>query len=164
MLVRGVVGGLVGGLGLPLVAGCRRLPVLGGPAAPDPDAALTDDAASRERVLLATYDAAAAAAPALAARLAPLRAEHVAHLAALGRSQVPAASASPSVTPSTTPSPVPTPPPVPADAAGALAVLRELEAATATRHGDVAVRCGRGLAVVLASLAASEASHVGALA
>lgn len=140
------------------LAACRQLPVIGR-GAPDRDVVLADEAADRERVLLAAYDAAMTAVPALVPRLSPLRAEHAEHLAALV----------PGVAPAATPSPAPTGPPlrvpaVPADAAGALAVLRALETDTADRHGGAAVRSGRGLAVVLASAAASEASHVQVLA
>lgn len=137
------------------LSGCQQLPVIGR-AAPGPDVFTADEAADRERVLLAAYDAAMQAVPALVTRLSPLRAEHAEHLAALVPAQLPTPSASPS------PSPLPVPT-VPAEPAGALAALRQLESDTADRHGGAAVRCGRGLAVLLASAAASEASHVQAL-
>jgi glucose dehydrogenase len=80
----------LGLLAAPVVASCRSLPVLdGGPAEPNPDVVLAQAAATRERVLLATYDAALAAVPALTGRLGPLRADHAAHLAALGLPEVP---------------------------------------------------------------------------
>jgi hypothetical protein len=154
---RALLGGGVAALAAPWLAACQRLPVIGGPPAPGRDVVLADEAADRERRLLAAYDAAAAAVPALAARLAPLRAEHTEHLAALGEPAQPAATA----TPTSSPSPLPVVPPQPT---AALALLRDLEQRAAVDHGGAAVRCGRGLAVVLASLSASESSHAAALA
>lgn len=153
---------LTGGIALlttgPLSA-CRQLSVIG-PSAPDPDVVTAADAADRERLLLATYDAAARAVPSLAARLSPLRAEHSTHLAALSPAALPDLTASATPSPTVSPLAVPV---IPPDAAGVLRVLRQLESETATRHGGAAVRCGRGLSIVLASAAASEASHVQAL-
>jgi hypothetical protein len=119
---------------------------------------LADAAAVRERSLLAAYDAAVALVPALAERLGPLRAEHAAHLAALAVPELPPPSSGPSASPS------PAPQALPADPAGLLAALAGLERAAASAHADACVRAGRGLAVVLASAAASEASHPVALA
>jgi hypothetical protein len=133
------------------------------PAQPHPDVVLADEAAMRERELMAAYDAAAERAPDLAERLAPLRAQHAEHLAALSLPEPPPAD--PTATPGATPSSAPVPGPVlPDDPAGLLSALAELERRAATEHAGTAVRAGRGLAVVLASAAASEASHVGALA
>ena len=132
---------------------------------PHPDVVLADEAAERERRLLAAYDSALALAPALAERLAPLRAEHAEHLSALGVPELPApAPADPSAGAPASPDPAPTPPPLPADPPGLLTALADLERTTSTSHAGAAVRSGRGLAVVLASAAASEASHVVALA
>lgn len=78
---RSVLTGSVGLLGLTACSGPALRPR---PATIDPDLALTAAAVARERALLAAYDAAATATPDAAARLAPLRADHVAHLAALG--------------------------------------------------------------------------------
>ena len=124
-------------------------------AAIDPDVALTQSAVARERALLAAYDEAVVALPALATRLVPLRAEHAAHLAAL---------LSPPVSGSPSPSGPPTQLPVSAatatSAAATLARLADLERAAATAHTSGAVVASRRLAPLLASLAASEASHV----
>jgi hypothetical protein len=140
-------------------AGCDLLPGAtsgAGPAPePDPDVVLADEAAARERRLLAAYDAALVRDPALAERLAPLRAEHAAHLAALGVADPPGPSASPA--------PAVPSPPLPAAPGALLPALADLERTTSTAHAGAAVRSGRGLAAVLASLAASEASHVVAL-
>ena len=53
------------GLALPLLAACTDASP-GPPPPPDPDLALHDAAVARERALLAAYDAALLAAPALA--------------------------------------------------------------------------------------------------
>ena len=109
----------------------------------DPDVALREAAVVRERALLAAYDALLAASPEAAARLAPLRAEHEAHLAALGGTAVPAGTA----------------PPATPVAAGTVADLVRLERETATAHAAATVPASPGLAALLAQLAASEASH-----
>ncbi len=114
----------------------------------DLDTTLRTAATERERALLAAYDRALArAAPADRARLTALRAEHAEHLTAL--------------VPSTA-SPLPTA--RPSGPAPDLAALRALERDTAGAHAEGAVSAGRALAGVLASLSASEASHIVALA
>ena len=131
------------------------------PPGPHPDVVLADEAAARERRLLAAYDAAAALVPALAERLVPVRAEHAEHLAALGVPELPSPAPA---DPTAAPTPVaPTAPPLPADPPALLASLADLERSASTAHADACVRAGRGLAVVLASAAASEASHPVAL-
>lgn len=100
----------------------------------------------RERTLLATYDAAVAAAPPRARLLRPLRAEHAEHLAVLG-------ATSAGLDASTAPL-------RPAPGTGTL-VAAEREASQA--HAAAAVTASPALAQVLASLAACEASHEVAL-
>jgi hypothetical protein len=112
---------------------------------PDPDDLLRAAAVDREQDLLRAYDAVLRQLPALAPRLAPLRAEHAEHLAALGREP----QASPS--PATTATP-------PADAAAAVRGLVQAERA-AGAHGQAALEASRELAGLLASLSASELSH-----
>jgi hypothetical protein len=144
------------------------------PPAPDPDVVRADEAAVRERRLLAAYDLAMERAPDLTERLAPLRAEHAEHLAALGVPDVPApvepvpdeAAPDPGAPEDAAPAddvPAPAPrvpaPPLPLDPAALLPALADLERKTAAVHAGAAVRSGRGLAVVLAAAAASEASH-----
>ena len=139
---------------------------------PDPDVVLADEAAARERALLAAYDEAVARDPALAERLGPLRAEHAGHLASLGVPAVPAGPSDPTGAPSGGPAagdatpapPAVRPPDLPADPALILPWLAELERRASTAHAGAAVRAGRGTAVVLASLAASEAAHAAVLA
>lgn len=129
---RAVLAG-AGGLLLTACTG-RRTPAAR--PTPDPDVALRAAAVARERALLAAYDAHLAATPALAARLAPLRADHLAHLQALGAGPVPG------------PAPAPLP------------VLADLERRTAEGHAQDCVTASRRLAPVLASLSACEASHL----
>ncbi len=130
-----------------LVAACTRSrrPSSGRPARPDPDVALTAAAVDRELALLTAYDAALAATPALASRLAPLRAEHAEHLLALGAGRTPADSPASSPTSST------------------LTSLGAAERAAAAAHATAALSASVRLAALLASLAASEASHQVAL-
>jgi hypothetical protein len=174
---RAVLGGALAGLAAPVLAACTPSnPFVPAPPAPvPPDVVAADRAAERERELLAAYDAAMLLAPQLADRLLPVRGEHAAHLAALGRPEVPAVPAVPAspagdptaaATPTASPSPAPPAvpaPPLPADPAALLVALAELERRAATAHGAAAVRAGLGVGAVLASVAASEASHVVAL-
>lgn len=154
------------GLAVPLLAACTDAPPPGPPPPPDPDLALHRAAVEREQALLAAYDTAALAAPGLAPKLAAVRAEHAAHLDALEAADpAPAPTGSPSPSPSGSVEPsAPAPPPAPADPATVLAGLVALEADAATAHGAAAVTASRELAAVLATLAASEASHGVALA
>jgi hypothetical protein len=132
----------------PLAACTREAPA---PVPPDPDDLLRSAAADRERALLREYDAALLALPALAARLAPVRAEHAAHLAALLGPE-PTATGQPAATTA--------PPAEPASVQRLVAAER----AAATAHGGAALEASQQLAGLLASLAASEASHPVALA
>jgi hypothetical protein len=139
--------------GLAGVAACTAKKVAPLPKRIDPDVALRAAAVTREQVLLAAYDAALAARPAVAAALAPLRDDHVAHLAALQAS---------SATVAPTPAPTATPVPAPAPATTSTP-LAHLERTTAAAHAAAALLASRELAPVLASLAACESSHVGLL-
>lgn len=140
---------LAGGLLLPLTActGSDDAPV--GPATVDPDVALRAAAVARERQLLATYDALLQQDPARADRLAPLRAEHAEHLAALGEQEALATAF---------PARAPTLPP------GGFGGLAQAERAAAAAHADATAAASPALAALLAQLAASEASHPVALA
>ena len=142
------------------------------PPPPHPDLVLADEAAVRERTLLQAYDLALQQRPDLAPLLAPLRAEHAEHVAALDvpelETPAPAGTGTTAPSPGGTSSPTPTastptPPLLPADPAAVPAALAELERSTAAAHAEAVLRAGRGLAVVLASAAASESSHAVAL-
>ena len=166
-----LVGGAAAG-GALLVAGCTEPDEPPGPPPPPhPDLVLADEAAARERRLLDAYDLALRRRPDLAGLLGPLRAEHAEHLAALDVPEPQAtttattpspASAPPSPDGTATTSPPP-PPLLPDDPAAAVPALADLERSTAAAHAGAVVRAGRGLAVVLASAAASESSHAVAL-
>lgn len=141
-------------------------------ASPDPDDTLRESAAERERGLLREYDWLLLALPELAARLAPLRAHHAEHLAALvgpsAGAPPSAAAAAPSGRPSpSAAAPAPPPsapaPPPPADVPAVLARLVAAERAAGAAHARDCLAASRSLAPVLASLSASELSHPVAL-
>ncbi len=154
-----------GAFGLAAACTSPRRPGAVRPARPDPDIALTAAAVDRERALLAAYDAALAATPALAGRLAPLRAEHAEHLAGLGAGPSPGLGAGLSPgTPTASPATAAAPPRGPGGGAGqARSSLATAEHAAAAAHAAATVTASARLAAVLASLAASEASHQVAL-
>jgi hypothetical protein len=134
---------LLASTGLAGAAACTTSKTPPPPKAVDPDIALRAAAVAREQSLLAAYDVALAARPALATKLTPLRADHVTHLAAL---QTPDATATPATATATAGPP-----------------LAQLEKAAAGAHAAAALLASRELAPVLASLAACESSHVGLL-
>ena len=147
--------------GLGLVAACTS----GSHPAPapvvDPDDALLAAALAREAALLAAYDEVLTTTPSLAARLAPLRAEHIEHLTALQ-----SARPTPSPVQSSQTTGAPSPQPRAdggTDPATAVRRLTSLEGAAAAAHASGAVAASRRLAPLLASLAASEASHAAVL-
>lgn len=99
-------------------------------------------------MLIAQYDAAIAAFPALGTTLRPIRDQHAGHLAALGS---PAGTAG-------------APAPAPASSQAALAGLSAAEkAAAAMRLSDCLSTSEPALVRILALIAASEASHVAEL-
>lgn len=135
-----------------VAAGCYR----GEPipeAGPDP----LEPLIAAELALMATYDQIIARSPAVAARLTPVRADHAAHLDALrARIDPRRLSALPA---SAAPSPVI----APSTVAATMTKLVESEIAAAQRIGVVCLESNGELAETLASIAASEASHVVAL-
>jgi hypothetical protein len=144
-----------------LVSACRGVQVLGAPPPPAPDVRLLRSAISAERLLIATYRAAiphASADPTASAVLAGLLAEHEQHLAQLdSRLVVPAGSAD-SAAPRTA-----VPASIPAGMPAALATLAGAEQAAAQRLATQLLDVPPSLAQVLASISASEATHVPAL-
>ncbi|MET9857629.1 hypothetical protein ABZY57_32490, partial [Streptomyces sp. NPDC006450] len=113
---RGLLAGAAGVAGAALLSGCSD----GGPPAADPEVPLErrmrETAVRESERLLERYDATAVAHPALAQRLAPLRASVAAHAAALADEGSPAASPSRSAAPSSSPLPsgaAAAPPPAP---------------------------------------------------
>jgi hypothetical protein len=177
---------LLGVATLGLLAGCRRSSDRAAPAAtkssapptsPSPTAArarpgsaapstrtstvapidpVVARAAAAEKALLLAYDTAALAHPELTSVLAPLRADHAAHLQGL----LPEAVASPPATASASSNPLAST--SPSDLV--MAQLATLErAAAAARLTDVAAT-GGSLARLLASIGGCEAAHAALLA
>jgi hypothetical protein len=130
------------------------------PPPPDPLVAILDT----EQRLIAAYDATAAAHPALATRLAPMRADHAEHASALERAlgRTPPATlgtSSPGTGSAGAGTPTPAPPRVPGNRTRALAALRAAERAAAAARASAAETAPADRAVLLASIAACEASH-----
>lgn len=146
-------------LAVPLAAaGCKGVGALGTPPTPLPDVAVLQHAISGEELMIARYQAVLRAAPPLAGALRPLLGEHRAHLARLRARVVPGAG---------TPSPAATarpPPAVPASRAGATGYLRAAEDRAAAALTGRLGAASPSLAQLLASIAASEATHAAALA
>lgn len=119
------------------------------PTAAGPDDDVRDAVAQSERALLASYDEVLAGHPDLAEDLAPLRAQHEAHLAGIGRAK--AAPASPAAATAAA---------LPRAADAALAALASAER-RAQRQRSRACGSARDAALVrtLALVAASEAQH-----
>jgi hypothetical protein len=146
--------------GLLVVAACTGSAAVRAPEL-SADQRLARRVAHEINVLAATYAAAIAVHPDLRSALAPLAAEHEAHVAALvalvpaptPTASAPSRSSSPSASPSVSP------PPVAASPAAAREVLAAAELAAADRRGHQAGRAGPVLARLLASIAACEAVH-----
>lgn len=141
-----------------LTAGCKGFGALGTPPRQPPGVDLLTGVIAAEKVMIARYQAVLAASPALAPALGPLLAEHRAHLTHLTARLVPGAARP---TPSAPASPAP--PRVPAGAAAATAYLRGAEQAAAADLLRRLATAPPSLAQLLASIAASEATHAAAL-
>ena len=151
---------------LPLLAlsGCKGVGALATPPRPAPDVAVLKAAIAAEEVMIARYDAVITRSARLAGSLRPLRAEHQSHLVQLrSRLIVPPGSAAASPSPSRSGRAAAGPGPVPAGAAAAILYLQAAErhAASTLLHQLIAV--SPSLAQLMASVAASEATHVAAL-
>ncbi|MBX9422616.1 MULTISPECIES: hypothetical protein [Streptomyces] len=112
------------------------------------------------RTLLERYDAALAAHPALAPRLAPLRRSVAAHTKALGEggTTVRPATASPTASPTAVAS-APAPVPVAADPGTALRDLAAAERTASDAHTAALLTAPPEYARLLASVAAAGAAH-----
>lgn len=138
-----------------------------------PAQALATRVADDERALIAAYDTAIEAMPELEPVLAPLRADHAAHLVGLtpGAPTTPASSvANTSATPTPTPSAAAGsaatgPPNSPAQSlrAQTLSALTAKERAAAAARVDDLMSAEGSLARLLASIGGCEASHAGLL-
>ncbi|WP_374684344.1 hypothetical protein [Streptomyces sp. ODS05-4] len=139
--------------------------------------ALRRRSADASTVLLERYDAVAAAHPALAARLAPLRGAVAAQVAALGPEgsrppasptavpspsgspAAPATQAGPSGSPGASADPSGSPAPVPAESGAALKDLAGHAARAADVHARALLTAPPEYARLLASVAAAHAAH-----
>lgn len=142
---------------VPLVAaGCKGVGALGTPPEPGPDVAVLRGAIGTEQALIARYRSAMAGSPALSGTLGPLLAQHREHLARLTSMIIEPAGHGAS--PDTTPSAAGTA----ATGSGPAATLAALEAAEAGAARSLDSRlilAPPALAQLMASIAASEASH-----
>jgi hypothetical protein len=119
------------------------------PTVPTKQDRLRAEAVAREQSLVEAYTASLARHPSQRALLAAILGDHTAHLAALQ---------GPASTPTATPTPAALPP------AFSLAQLTALEKQAARQHAEAAAQADAGcdggsLLLLLASLAACEASH-----
>ena len=135
---------------------------------PDPDLELLARAIREKQALLDDYAAATARHAQLTERLAPMRADHEAHLAALTgfRPDVPAPAAVPSPVLSAGPSASasPTGPTVASDRARAVEDLAAAEQRAANRRiGQCGTARDPKLARLLASIGGCEAAHTAVL-
>jgi hypothetical protein len=164
---RAVLAATAASLPLLAVSGCKGVGALATPPRPAPDVAVLRSAIAAEEIMIARYDAVIARSASLAVRLRPLRAEHRLHLAQLrSRLIVPpasAAAASPARTPAAHgPSPG-RPASVPAGTAAAISFLQAAESAAAATLLRQLAAVSPSLAQLMASVAASEATHASAL-
>jgi hypothetical protein len=138
------------------VSACHRPAVLNGPPPLSPDVRVLFAAVTAEENLVSLYTRTMAAYSALAPTLAPLLAEHSAHLAQLRlRIIEPPGKA--------VPDKVTYKPPIPVTQAAAVARLRTAEQAAVTAQLRRLAGASPSLAQLYASIAASEATHVAAL-
>ncbi|MFF4104807.1 hypothetical protein [Streptomyces sp. NPDC001903] len=163
---RSLLAGAAGVAGAALLTGCSD-----GSGAPDADTGVPLERRMRETAvreserLLERYDATAAAHPALAARLAPLRSAVAAHAAALASADAatgrPAGSAPPSPSPSSAAAgaPVASAEPVPPKPEEALTALADAERGLAEARTVTLAGAPGELARLLASVAACGAVH-----
>ncbi|MFD9521569.1 hypothetical protein [Streptomyces sp. NPDC059979] len=164
---RSLLAGAAGAAGAALLTGCSDDGPNGADAAIPLERRMREAAVRDSARLLERYDATAAAHPALAARLAPLRAAVTAHAAALSPDPAGSPAPSRSVSPSASPSggtgaagPAASAGPVPPKAADALTALADAERSLSeARTIDLAGAPGE-LARMLASVAACGAVHV----
>lgn len=153
---RGVLAAVVS---LPLVAtGCKGVGALGTPPRQQPDVTVVRDAIDGETLMISRYNAVLTAVPALAGSLSPLLQQHGEHLDRLRARLIEPATASlpgrsPAVAASAAGAPVPGTP----DAARAY--LRQAEQAAARALMGQLTAAPPSLAQLLASIAASEATH-----
>ena len=144
-------------MSLPLVAtGCKGVGALGTPPRQQPDVAVVRDAIDAETLMISRYNAVLVAVPALAGPLDPLLQQHREHLARLRARLIEPNPASRPERPSTVAA---SPAGVPGTPAAARAYLRHAEQAAAQTLLGKLTAAPPSLAQLLASIAASEATH-----
>ncbi len=161
---RAVLAATAASLPLLAVTSCQGVGALAAPPRPAPEVAVLRAAIAAEELMIARYDAVIGHLASLSAALRPLRAEHRLHLTAL-RSRLivppgssPGAAASPAGSGAAAAGPGRA-----AGRAGAISFLQGAErAAAASLLRDLAA-VSPSLAQLMASIAAAEATHVGAL-
>jgi rubrerythrin len=137
-------------------AGCKGVGGLGALPKPRPDVAVLRDAIGSEQALIARYRSALAGSPGLAGTLGPLLAQHREHLARLTSMLIEPASST------ARPSPAASPSGPAATTSAPAAILAALEAAETDAATSLTGRLALvppALAQLMASIAASEASH-----
>jgi hypothetical protein len=146
---------------LAAVASCGVPNPLAGPAGPSPDVRTLRASISTEQSLVDAYRSALGAHPGLTASLRPFLSQHEDHLNQLQSRLIvpPHVAASPPASPSAS---APASPP-PASASAALAVLGDAERSAAAAQLRRLANVTPSLAQLLASIAASEATHAVAL-
>lgn len=142
-----------------LAAGCKGVGALGAPPTPAPDVATLRRAVAAERLMVARYQAVLGSHAGLTSALSPVLRQHEAHLARL-RSRLiePRAGGSPSPSASAR---SPRPPGTPAADVSYLETAERDAASFLVRE---LAQASPSLAQLLASIAASEATHVPLLA
>jgi Domain of unknown function (DUF4439) len=146
-----------------LITGCKSVAALAAPPQPPPDVLLLRAAISAERLMVARYEAGIRVTRGRQGRLAPvlppLLAQHREHLAQLrSRLIVPGAAAAAG------PAPGPAAPRLPAAPDLAIAYLQGAEQEASARLLRQVLAAPPSLAQLLASISASEATHVPVLA
>lgn len=165
---RSVLAATVASLPLLAVTGCKGVGALATPPRPAPDVAVLRRAIAAEELMIARYDAVITRSAGLAAALRPLRAEHRLHLAELrSRLVVPAggvpaggAAGRAGRRPAQARAAAPAASSGPATAISFLQGAERSAAADLLRH---LAAVSPSLAQLMASIAASEATHVAAL-
>jgi hypothetical protein len=140
-----------------LAAGCKGVGALGTPPRPLPDVAVLRDAITAEKMMIARYLAVVSGFPAQAGFLTPLLAQHNAHLARLKARLIEPRAPSQARSPSPPASPAPAR--SPSSGPAAIATLRAAEEDAASALVRHLAEVSPSLAQLLASIAASEASH-----
>lgn len=143
-----------------LAAGCKGVGALGTPPRPGPEVAVLRSVIRAENMMITRYRSAISGSPDLRATLSPVLSQHEAHLAAL-RARLIVPSGAPSQPSLSGPAPSGSAPPgQPADV---LATLETAESAAASGLISRLAGLSPSLAQLLASIAASEASHAALL-